>query len=228
MKRYFWVVGVVVFSIAAPLAQGATYYYADWSADTVSTSITDGSASGTISTPEGTVTVNYTGDVVSSTQVNNSGSDYFTNWPAVYTNSTVSNSPTNVDVISLSEARAFTDTLTFSAPLINPILDIVSLGGGAATSYNFNATPVILSQGSAAFGGCGTCLSVNGNSLSGTEGDGVVEFSGAFSSLSWTTTNSEFWNGFTLGVAGEVPEPATWTYLPIALIALALFRRRRR
>ena len=223
---------VIALSIVAPLAHASTYFYANWTADTQSTSNTNGSASGTISTPQGTVNISYSGDVVSSTQINNVGTDYYSSWPAVYTNSTVSNSPTNVDVITLSESRAFTDTLTFSTAITNPIIDIVSLGSpGSPTGYLFSATPVILSQGAASFGGCGTCLSVTGNTLNGTEGDGVVEFIGTFSTLSWTTTGGEFWNGFTIGVAGaatsSAPEPAAWTALPFALLALALLRRRR-
>ncbi len=219
---------VITLTITTTAYASNIYYYANWTADTLS-GAGNGSATGTIITPQGTVNISYTGDVVSSTQINNIGTDYYTAWQSVYTNSTVSNSPTNVDVISLSQAQAYTDTLTFSTPITNPIVDIVSLG--PTVSYIFSATPVLLSQGSASFGGCGTCLSITGNTLTGTEGDGVVEFVGTFSSISWTTSGGEYWNGFTIGVAGEAtaaPEPATWGGMMIAaMLALPFLRRRK-
>jgi len=220
----------------ATAAQGSpfTYIYTNWSTATDSTGTTNGSVSGTLTIGAQTINVNYTGDVAFA-QVGAGGTDYYI--PAsVYTNSQVANVPTNNNIIALSESRAFTDTLTFSTPLVNPILDIVSLGQpGDAVSYNFNAIPVILSQGAGGvFGGCSTCLSVTGNSLNGTEGDGVVEFVGTFNSLAWTTTNGEFWNGFTLGVQGVgasgVPEPATWStiLLALGLAAPVVWRHRKR
>jgi hypothetical protein len=160
------------------------------------------------------------------------GTDYYSSWQSVYTSSTVSNSPTNVDVIALSEAYSYTDTITFSKAVINPIIDIVSLGEApikATVSYNFSATPTILSQGPAYWpGGCTTCLSVTGNTLNGLEGDGTVEFVGTFSSISWTTTGGEYWNGFTVGVLGEslaTPEPGTVWLLGIAVGLGAAVRR---
>lgn len=138
-------------------------------------------------------------------------------------------------LITLSEARAYTDTLSFSTPITNPILDIVSLGApGNPVSYLFSAAPTILSQGDAYWGTCGIppCLTTSGNTLSGQEADGVVEFVGTFSTLSWTTTGGENWNGFTLAVAGEAvastPEPAGSTYLFIAAAAMLPYLLRRR
>jgi len=217
-------------SLVAAISQASTiFYYTDWTSDTLSSGGTNGSAAGTITTPQGTVNVSYSGDVVSATQINDSGTDYYTSWQSVYTNAIVSNSPTNVDVIALSEAYAYTDTLTFSTAATNPILDIVSLGAvGVPVSYLFSATPVILSQGSASFGGCSTCLSVSGNTLTGAEGDGVVEFVGTYTSISWTTSGGEYWNGFTVGEAASVgtPEPATWTgLLIISMLAIPFVRR---
>ena len=178
------------------------------------------------------MSVTYTGEVASTTQINNLGSDYYSTWPSVYTNATVSNLPTNVDVIALQEAPPYTETLTFSTAVTNPILDIVSLGKAAgAVSYSFDATPVILSQGAAYFSGCDTCMSVTGNTLTGTEGSGVVEFVGSFTSISWTTTGAEFWNGFTVGEPDQpsgVPEPATWASVLIASILAVLLVRRRK
>jgi hypothetical protein len=75
--------------------------------------------------------------------------------------------------------------------------------------------------------------------MTGFEGDGLVQFTGTFSSLSWTGANPGFWNGITFGVAGlpgangggggsAVPEPATLRTILFALIAGAGVTRARR
>jgi len=230
------IVSLIGLTLTTASAHASTIYYAHWTASNGS-SATDGSAVGTIATAQGNVTVNYTGDVAPWTQINNVGNDYYSAWPGVYTNATVSNLPGTVDIIALSQTHVYTNTLTFSSPVLNPILDIVSLGApGNLVSYLFDATPTILSQGGAAYGGCAICLWVNGNTLTGDEGDGVIQFTGTFSQLSWTTTGGEPWNGFTVGVAGArvstgavdpvTPEPATWCLLLMAgAIAIPAIRR---
>ena len=225
MKSVFRIAVPAVLCLLGSLShlQGASVYtFANWSAFALTPSQSSpGNATGTLATPGGTVSLSYSGDVATATQVNNTGVNYFTGWTSVYTNSVVANLPTSPDIITLSEFYSATpNTLSFSSPVVNPILDIVSLGSpGTQVTYNFSATPTILSQGPAYFGGCSTCLSVSGNSLSGTEGSGVVEFLGTYSSLSWTTAGGEYWNGFNVGVAGVstvTPEPST---LGLAFVA---------
>jgi PEP-CTERM motif len=59
----------------------------------------------------------------------------------------------------------------------------------------------------------------------GNESDGTIEFAGTLSSLSFTVTGSEFWNGFTIGTAsantGPTPEPSTLVMLGTGLAGLA-------
>jgi len=202
--------------LAAAIATPASFSYANWSSATASSGAGAGSASGTLTVGSTTININYSGDLTSDTQVGAGGTNYYTP-TGVYTNSTVGNTPTNNNILTLSESPAYTDTLTFSAPVVNPILDIVSLGSpGTVVTYTFDSAPVLLSQGVAYWGGCATCLSVSGDSLSGTEGSGVIEFVGTFDEISWTTTGGENWNGFTVGTQGlasvsAAPEPATWT-----------------
>lgn len=213
----------------AAAAHAATYSYADWSAQTQSSAGVPGTVTGTLIAPSGTISVTYTGDVASPTQINNTSVDYYSSWQSVYTNSVVSNSPGNVDLIVLSQNAAYTNTITFGSTVIDPIIDIVSLGqGGVGVSYNFDSTFTILSQGSAYWGGCSTCLVASGNTLTGLEGSGVVQFAGSFNSISWTSAGGEFWNGVTVGVADVAsPEPSTWSLFALAGIAFAIASRKR-
>ncbi|WP_447987318.1 PEP-CTERM sorting domain-containing protein [Nitrospira sp. Nam74] len=67
------------------------------------------------------------------------------------------------------------------------------------------------------------------------EPHGVIRFTGAVSSITWTSLTKEFWNGFTVGTYGlasppspvsGVPEPSTVLLLGTALFSLAAWRRK--
>lgn len=218
---------MVAMQAAPALATPVTYTYVSWTSATASSGATNGSATGTITSGGQTVTVSYSGDVAGA-QTNNSGTNYY-NPASTFENSTVANAPTSPDIIQLSEASSYTDTLTFSSAIVNPIIDIVSLGGGGSVSYTFNAAPTILGQGTDDWGGCNTCLSVSGDTLTGTEGSGVIQFDGSFTSITWTTTGGEYWNGITVGdvAATPTPEPGSIFLLGSGLAGLALLMRKK-
>jgi hypothetical protein len=121
------------------------------------------------------------------------------------------------------------NTVTFSSAVTNPLIAIWSLGApGLQASFNFiGATPTLQAGGpNAQFGG--GPLSVVGNSVFGSEGNGVVEFAGVYTSLSWTNTFENFY-AFTVGVNGpgaSVPEPLTITLLGAGLVGMIVRRRR--
>ena len=92
----------------------------------------------------------------------------------------------------------------------------------------FVETPVFVAGGpNAQYGGAS--ISVSGNTVSGREGNGTVQFMGTYSSLSWTNPVYENWYGFNVGIAAAVPEPqAMRLMLPgLLVVALAAARRRR-
>ena len=189
------------------------------------TAATSNTVTGTLTFGAQTVTVSYSGEI-DLAQVNNVGTDYYA------PSTTFAGGPTTSDIIEITGTTA-EHTFTFSSPLLDPMIAIVSLGQpGTGVTYNFSAPFTILSQGAGnVYGGCSTCLTGSGTSaLTGHEGDGIIQFSGTFSSISFTVTGGEFWNGFTIGADGvgaasTTPEPASIGLVGLALIGLGTARR---
>ena len=63
----------------------------------------------------------------------------------------------------------------------------------------------------------------------GANGNGVLQFNGTFSSITWTNPIFENFYAFTIGVPGaavSVPEPATLSLLGLGLAGLGFSRRK--
>jgi hypothetical protein len=197
----------------------------DWAAwsNTV-TGATTGGATATFATAG--VTASYSGELQSF--VNNYPS--YTPLPT-FSGGAVSNGPAQADGILqiFGGTAAGTNTITFSQAIMNPVLAIWSLGQpGIVAQFNFGQAFSIESGGpNAEYGGA--AITSVGNTVFGAEGNGVVQFAGALTSISWTNPVFENWYGFTVGVpVTAVPEPETYALLLAGIALLGARARRRR
>jgi len=129
-----------------------------------------------------------------------------------------------------------TYTLTFGTTVVNPVMAISSLGAGAigivpaATAvYDFYQPFTLLNTGPGFFGGNATTMTApTMYELSGTEGNGIIAFTGSFNSITWTAPTFENYQEITVGDPNPSPEPAGWSLAlgGFVMIGAARFRRR--
>jgi hypothetical protein len=211
-------------AVASP-SWAATVDWADWTSSTPTT------VSGTVTAGSSTVGVDYSGAQYAFTQLNNTGTNYYSP-TAPYLSAGVSNAPGTTDIIALSSAG--TSTITFSQAVVNPLIALVSwngahvtFGGGAdAQAYDIQ----YLSSG-CGFWGCGTYANPTANSFDGVgELHGVIELQGTYTSISFTDTTPENWHGLTVGfesIASSVPEAGESGLMLAGLLVVGLGLRRK-
>lgn len=117
----------------------------------------------------------------------------------------------NNNVMQIFGGTSTVNTLSFSQPVIDPVLAIWSLGSVVQGSASFVFTglnPINIVGGpSAEYGG--SPLTLTGVTVSGIEGNGSIQFLGTYSSISWTNPQFEDYYGFNVGILGVIPEPGS-------------------
>jgi hypothetical protein len=196
-------------------------------ADTASWTNWTSPTSGSFVQNSNTITVTYTG------QTNNTDYNaYIYDVPGSFTNAQVTNTPGSLGTIIMTGGVATVSNFHFSQAVIDPLMDLFSVGqGGLPVSFNFlnNPTFSILAQGAGHWGG-GT-LTQAGTSVTGVEGNGLIQFIGSYTDISFTLPNYEFYYGATVGgltTVAAVPEPETYAMLLAGLGLLGFAARRRK
>jgi len=207
--------------------------WTDWASFTAGT--TTGTATGAMATTSGPVGVSYAGQVLSNSNTNNTAGGVSWSPASTFSGGSISNAPPFHDIITLQGGPGTgTNTITFSTPVVDPVMAIWSLGaGGTPASFVFSSSePFAIQSGGPSNEFGGSSITKAGNVVNGVEGNGTIRFSGTFSQITWTNPQAEFFYGFTAGVAGVassggVPGPSTLVTVVMGLLVLAPFVRRR-
>jgi hypothetical protein len=214
-----------ILAIGASPASAAAIDWAQWSrASVVTGTPTGGSVSGLV----GGVGVSYSGELT----------DIFApewTYASTFMGGTISNGPavTDLGIGLFGGPGTSTNTITFSTPVINPVMAIWSLGGGIQdTTFVFDTDSFSIQSGGPNFYYGGQSITQVANVVHGIEGNGTMQFLGTFTSISWTNPIYENVYVATVGIPHDqtfqTPLPAALPLFATGLGVVGLLARRRK
>ncbi len=191
-KRAFIMVAAACLLALASTVSAAPVYWTDWTQ-------ADDAVIGTITgAGPGPVEVTYTGAYLFAV-VDNSGANYFTPAASFHDDDVVSNAPALKDIIGPVGGDDTRHSLTFSAPVVNPVLAIVDLGHkNGPVTFEFERSFDVVCYGS----GGKEIVELPNRILSGEGGDGTILFPGTYTEIGWKIPVDSDWHGFTVGICG--------------------------
>ncbi len=191
-KRAFVLVAAACLLALAGAVSAAPVYWTDW---TEADDAVIGTITGAGPDPVG---VTYAGGHLFAV-VDNSGANYFTPASSFHDHGLVDNEPALKDIIGPLGGNNTRHSLTFSAPVVDPVLSIVDLGHkNGPVTFEFEQRFDVVSTGS----GGKEIVELPSRVLSGEGGDGTILFSGTFTEIGWKIPVDSDWHGFTVGICG--------------------------
>lgn len=154
---------------------------------------------------------------------------YFYNVPTSFTSPEITNTPGSNGTLEMSGGDATVHTFAFSSAVIDPVIALYSVGqGGVPVRFIFNTDHFSITSSTANGAWGGGLLTQAGDTVTGREGNGLLQFKGSYTSISFTTPDAEFHYGGTVGAPTvAVPEPEVGGLaLAGLLVAGGLMRRR--
>ena len=178
--------------------------------------------SGTFVQNSNTINVTYTGQ---SSWVDHSA--YIYDVPSSFTAPSITNTPGTNGTIAMVGGGSSWGNFHFSQPVTNPVLDLFSVGQtGVPVRFVFNTTAFsILSQGTGHW--AGGSLTQTGNTVLGREGNGLLQFVGSYTDISFSLPDYEYYYGATVGAPTETPIPAAMWLFGSGLAGLIAAKRKK-
>jgi hypothetical protein len=193
-KRAFVMVGAASLLALAGTVPAAPVYWADWTqADDPGAVV--GTITGAGSDPVG---VTYTGSYLFAV-VDNHGANYWAPASSFHDHGLVDNEPGLKDIIGPLGGDDMRHSLTFTAPVVDPVIAFVDLGHkNGPVTFEFERSFDLVCCGS----GGREIVELPNRVLSGEGGDGTIMFPGTYTEIGWKIPVDSDWHGFTVGICG--------------------------
>lgn len=202
------------------LALPLSVYAADTASWTNWTDINHGS----LTQNGSTINVGYTGSAFALDH-----GSYFYDVPSSFTSAAITNTPGTNGTLEMAGGDRTVHTFTFSQAVIDPVIALYSVGqGGLPVRFVFDTSNFSITSATANGHWGGGSLTQVGDTVTGVEGNGLLQFTGSYTSISFVTPDYEYHYGGTVGAPiAAVPEPeAAGMALAGLMVAGALLRRR--